>query len=218
MRILYLVAVVGFVGSGLVGCTNKNLISQRDQEIMLRDQQIIQLEQEVERLQQEASDASDHADQLNADLQDALGELQAQQKLWLEAKEGLSEITMPNAASFASGSTQLTDEGRAIIDKVWEVLSRYPDREILIEGHTDDVPIAPAFRERYETNWELSAARALAVLHYVRDTHNADAQRLAAVGCGEYRPVADNGSEEGRAKNRRVVIVVGTREGIASNL
>jgi chemotaxis protein MotB len=209
MSSLHLVGIVLVLGVVLTGCANSKLITQKDQDIALKDRQIVELEQEIVRLEREAGTERQRADQLNSDLHRTLGDLQDKEKLWLEAKEGMATITMPNTATFDSGSTKLTDGGKAIIDKVWEVLARYPDREILIEGHTDDVPIAPEFTDRYTTNWELSAARALAVLHYVSAKHQADPKRLSAVGCGEHRPLADNATPQGRATNRRVVIVVG---------
>jgi chemotaxis protein MotB len=119
---------------------------------------------------------------------------------------------MPSAATFASGSTELTDEGKAIIDTIWSVLTKYPDRDIFIEGHTDSIPIGPVLRQRYDSNWALSAARAVAVLQYVLSKYEAEAIRLGAVGYGEFRPVADNSTEEGRTLNRRCVISVRPRE------
>jgi chemotaxis protein MotB len=91
------------------------------------------------------------------------------------------------------------------------VVSNYPDREVLIEGHTDDVPIAEKWQYRFKSNWELSSARAHAVLHYVIKTYGLDPGRVAAVGYGEYRPLVTNDTPEGRATNRRVVITVGPR-------
>ncbi|MDH3215057.1 MAG: OmpA family protein [Candidatus Krumholzibacteria bacterium] len=216
MRTFYLSGIVLVLGIALTGCANSKLMTQKDLELSAKDQQIAELEQEIARLEREAGSERQRADQLNGDLQEALGDLQDKEKLWLRQKEGMSTISMPNTATFDSGSTRLTVEGMAIIDKVWEVLARYPDREILIEGHTDNVPIASEFKDRFATNWELSTARALAVLYYVRDKHNADPKRMSAVGCGEHRPVADNSGLEGRAKNRRVVIVVGGQNGLAA--
>ncbi len=206
-RILYTAVALG-MGVILAGCTGGSLIAQRDRELAEKGRQISQLEQEIAKLQNDADAEQHRVDQLGADLRSALGDLEDKEKLWLRQEEGMATVTMPNTATFASGSTQLTTEGREIIDKVWGVLAKYPERKVMIEGHTDNVPIAGGFTDQFSSNWELSAARALAVLHYVREKHNSDPERLAAVGCGEHRPVANNSSEDGRAMNRRVVIVI----------
>lgn len=212
MRGLYQTAVMLMVGASLTGCTNQKLIEQKNSEIESRDRMIADLQNKIGHLENEAGSARDRADQLNVDLQAALGTLQEKEKLSLSADKDRSMITLPNAATFASGSADLTPEGKAIIDQVWGVLNRYPDRKILIEGHTDNVPIAREYRDRFQSNWELSAARALAVVHYVRDKFETNPERIAAVGCGEYRPIAENKSEDGKAKNRRVVVVVAKQE------
>lgn len=213
MSKLYLAAILLIAGTILTGCTNQKIIAQKDREIEARDQTIADLEQEIARLEHEVGSARQRADQLDEDLQNALGTLQENEKLSLSSDQDRSMITMPDAVTFASGSAKLTREGKMIINKVWEVLNRYPDRKILVEGHTDNVPIAPQYQHRFRSNWELSAARALAVVHYVRGNYEADPKRLAAVGCGEHQPVADNSTEEGKRKNRRVVVVVAKSSG-----
>ena len=204
MRRIYSVMAVVILCTGLTGCNNRALIEQKDREIEARDQTIMALEQELKNLEQEQQ----RSDRLNEDLEAALSELEGKHKLSLQSGDNQSMITLPNRVTFDSGSARLTPEGKAIIDVVWGVLSRYPDRQILVEGHTDNVPIAPEYRSKYPSNWELSAARALAVVHHVQERFETDPKRLAAVGCGKYRPVSDNSTEEGRADNRRVVVVV----------
>ena len=105
-----------------------------------------------------------------------------------------------------SGGSQ---RGQEYLNEVWETLGKYPNREILIEGHTDNIPISKNYRWKYASNWELSAARALAVLHYLESKNAIQPGRLSAVAMGEHRPVASNRDASGRAKNRRVEIVVG---------
>lgn len=204
MRRLLILMVPAMIVASLTGCTNRKLLNEKDREIEAKDQTIVELQAEITRLTQER----EHVDQLNDDLQAALSSLQDEQKLSLSSDNNQSMITLPNAVTFASGSALLTPEGKAIIDKIWEVLSRYPDRRILVEGHTDNVPIAPEWRDVFRSNWELSSARALAVVHHVRAKFKTNPERLAAVGCGEYRPVADNSTEAGKAQNRRVVVIV----------
>ena len=76
---------------------------------------------------------------------------------------------------------------------------------IRIEGHTDNVPIS---KSGWKSNWDLSAARAVSVLHYIVDEHNIEPTRLSATGYGEYHPVDSNETKEGRQRNRRVEIVI----------
>jgi chemotaxis protein MotB len=90
-----------------------------------------------------------------------------------------------------------------------KVLEGYPNRAINIEGHTDNVPIGPRLVNKFASNWELSTARAISVMNYMTEQYNLNRSLMAVKGYGPYKPVADNGSAEGRSQNRRVVIVVG---------
>jgi chemotaxis protein MotB len=186
-------------------------ISAREASIAARQSEIDSLQQELDGLNAAIDEEAERADELNTDLARVLGDLQEKEKVWLEEIEGMSTITMPSGATFASGSATLTAEGKEIIDTIWEVLSKYPDRDIFIEGHTDSIPIGPVLAQRYPTNWALSSARAVSVLQYVLSKYEAEAGRLGAVGYGEHRPVATNSTEEGRARNRRVVVSVRPR-------
>jgi chemotaxis protein MotB len=87
-------------------------------------------------------------------------------------------------------------------------LNQYPQRQIHVIGHTDNVPIRAGPKARFATNWELSTARAIAAVRYLCEKAGADARRLGAVGYGEFHPVADNSTAEGRARNRRIALVV----------
>jgi len=183
-------------------------ISAREASIAARQSEIDSLQQELDGLNAAIDEEAERADELNSDLARALGDLEEKEKVWLGEMEGMSTITMPSGATFGSGSATLTDEGKEIIDTIWEVLSKYPDRDIFVEGHTDSIPIGPVLAKRYPTNWALSTARAISVLQYVLSQYEAEAGRLGAVGYGEYRPVATNSTEEGRTRNRRVVVSV----------
>ena len=117
---------------------------------------------------------------------------------------------------FKLGDDQLTERGKAVLGKVGKALADLPDKQIWVQGHTDDSPIvvppapkkpvkgAPAPTVRFATNWELSAARALTVVHYLQDTAKLDPSRLAALAFGQYRPV----SRSNKAANRRIEIVL----------
>ena len=108
---------------------------------------------------------------------------------------------------FASGEAEVKPEGLAVLQRVIEVVKDIKDKAIRIEGHTDNVKIGGVLARKYPTNWELSAARALTVARYLQK-QGIDPALLAAVAYGEYKPVADNSTPEGRAKNRRIAIIL----------
>ncbi len=115
-------------------------------------------------------------------------------------------ITFVAEVLFASGKAELRESSLEKLDKIAAVLNTtVKELSVGIEGHTDDVPIQ---RSGWKSNWELSSARALSVLHYLTQTNNTSPGRLSATGYGEFRPVADNSTAEGRQKNRRVEIVI----------
>ncbi|NIO56169.1 MAG: OmpA family protein [Candidatus Latescibacteria bacterium] len=180
-----------------MGCSNKKLIAQKDQNIA-------SLQEEVESLENQLATQR----QMNEDLEQMLSEYKKKEQVWMEEKEGMMQITLDGSATFATASAELSTEGKRIIDSIWQVLERYPDRMILIEGHADSRPIAPSYQYKFKSNWELSSARAHSVLHYVREKYGTDPSKIMAVGCGEHQPIADNMTEKGMATNRRVVITV----------
>jgi len=192
-----LVIAVALAGAG---CSNKELIAQKDAQIM-------DLQGNVSRLEGQL----DEQRRMNQDLNTQLADLQEEKRILVEEKDGLTHITLDGSATFGTAQADLTGEGKETIDRVWSVLQNYPDRRVLIEGHADDRHIAPSYRYKYPSNWELSSARAHAVLHYVESQYSVGPNRLAAVGYGEFMPVADNTTPEGRAQNRRVVITVGSK-------
>jgi Flagellar motor protein len=92
--------------------------------------------------------------------------------------------------------------------KIAAILAGHPQLKIHVIGHTDNVPIRPEARNRFASNWELSTARALAAVHFLTEKAGVDPRRVGAVGYGEYRPLADNATAEGRARNRRIAITI----------
>jgi chemotaxis protein MotB len=113
------------------------------------------------------------------------------------------EIEMKERMLFSSGAARLSPAALRALREVSRTLARIPSH-LQIEGHTDNVPITTT---AYPSNWELSAARAASVVHYLARS-GIEPWRMAAVGLGEHRPIAENGDEKGRAANRRVTIVV----------
>jgi chemotaxis protein MotB len=109
---------------------------------------------------------------------------------------------------FESGSASLKENSKAILEKINGLIATFPNN-IIVEGHTDNVPIS---NYKYESNWELSTARAVSVLRFFVEAKGQSPMRFTAAGYGEYRPVEPNNSESGRAANRRVNILIVANE------
>lgn len=121
--------------------------------------------------------------------------------------KGKLTVNMEAAILFDSGKAEVKDDGLEILLKMVDTLKGVKDKAIRIEGHTDNVQIRGQLASRYPTNWELSAARAINVTKYLQQ-QGLDAAILSAAAFGEYKPVASNDTEEGRAKNRRIEITL----------
>ena len=125
--------------------------------------------------------------------------------------KGKLTVNLVESVLFDSGKAEVKPNGLVVLQKVIDILKNIKDKAIRIEGHTDNVPIVGALSRKYPTNWELSAARAINVARYLQQ-QGIDPALLAAVGYGEYKPVATNDTDEGRAKNRRIEIVLVSKE------
>jgi chemotaxis protein MotB len=149
---------------------------------------------------QGAAARAEKADELAEKLQRVVGEqgtvTQQSDRLTLE---------MVDKVLFRSAEAVLTPRGERVLSGLGEALKKFPEKQIWVQGHTDDVPIG---RAEFSSNWELSVARALTVVHYLEDVAAVDPRRLAVVGFGEHRPV----SRRVRSRNRRIEIVLFPRE------
>ena len=125
--------------------------------------------------------------------------------------KGKLTVNLVESVLFDSGKAEVKPNGLVVLQKVIDILKSIKDKAIRIEGHTDNVPIVGALARKYPTNWELSAARAINVARYLQQ-QGIDPALLAAVGYGEYKPVAANDTDDGRAKNRRIEIVLVSKE------
>jgi chemotaxis protein MotB len=122
--------------------------------------------------------------------------------------QGRLTVNILDRVLFASGEAELKPEGEKVLAQVAGVLNQNTNRQIYVIGHTDNVPIRASQFGRYSSNWELSTARATSAVRYLVEKSEVDPSLMAAVGYGEYHPIADNATSEGRAKNRRIAIVV----------
>jgi chemotaxis protein MotB len=121
--------------------------------------------------------------------------------------KGKLTVNMVDSILFDSGKADVKPEGLVVLGKVVDILKTVHDKAIRIEGHTDNVRIDRSLAQRYPTNWELSAARAINVARYLQK-QTIEADSLSAAAFGEFKPVADNSTAMGRAKNRRIEIVL----------
>jgi len=129
-------------------------------------------------------------------------------ELTISNLEGKLSVNLLNQILFDSGKTEIKPEGKKVMQSLGDVLNKFPDRALQVEGHTDNVQISSRLIERFPTNWELSTARATSVVHFLQDVVGLPGDRLVAAGYSEYRPVASNDDEEGRAQNRRIQILL----------
>jgi chemotaxis protein MotB len=145
------------------------------------------------------------ADELAAQLEDIITSDQGE---LVRQDGGKLSLKLMDKVLFRSGEAQLTDSGMEVLRAVGEALNNYPDKQVWVQGHTDDVPLSKITRTVFASNWELSATRALNVVHFLQDQVMLDPSRLAAVAFGEYRPV----SLRKKARNRRIEIVLAPKQ------
>jgi chemotaxis protein MotB len=116
------------------------------------------------------------------------------------------KVSITDKILFASGESEISPAGVKVLRRVGNVLKNVKDKNVRVEGHTDNDPIRGKLRSRMPTNWELSATRATNVVRFLQEKIGMDPRRLEAVGLGQYRPVASNATEAGKTQNRRIEI------------
>lgn len=141
----------------------------------------------------------------NERIRKELGEYIKKEKIKVREEERGLVITLIDKVLFDTGKADIKKEAVTVLNKVAEIIKKYKDRGVVIEGHTDSVPISTW---KFPSNWELSTRRATEVLRFFIKRHNISPLRLQAAGYGEYRPIATNKTAAGRRKNRRVEIIL----------
>lgn len=126
--------------------------------------------------------------------------------LTVEQRDGKVYVSMENKLLFESGSWAVGSEGRRAVSQLGSVLAQNPDIAVLIEGHTDNVPYRG--NEHISGNWDLSTKRATAIVNILMQNNAIDPANLTAAGKGEHVPVATNETQEGKAKNRRIEVIL----------
>jgi chemotaxis protein MotB len=182
---------------------NASLASARDENRKGKDQ-IAALQARVAGLEQEKDMAAQMAkgleNEMRADLES--------KDVTISNLQGKLTVNILDRVMFDSGEAILKPDGALVMRKIAVILAQHPRLKIHVIGHTDNVPIRPEARKRFASNWELSSARALAAVHFLAEQAGVDPRRVGAIGYGEYRPMADNATPEGRARNRRIAIAI----------
>lgn len=166
-------------------------------------------QEELEELQASIANLEEQkmqlSEQLAEKIEEALGESMMSDKVDVEFNSDCVILTMNGAFLFDSGAATIKPDSYAVLKKIGVLLTKYADSTIEIEGHTDSVPLNGG---RYENNDVLSSYRALAVFNYLKENSSVNPSIMKHSGRGEYMPIADNATPEGRAKNRRVEIKI----------
>lgn len=123
----------------------------------------------------------------------------------IKVLKGVVYISLADNMLFRSGSYEISDRAMAVLGKIAKIIKDYNSYDVLVEGNTDNVPIS---RTNIRNNWDLSALRASSVVQVLQNRFGVDPSRLTAAGRGEYNAVADNGSDDGRERNRRTEIII----------
>lgn len=180
-----------------------NELETARQTIQDNEDTIASLREKIESLKRERKQRVAELEQQNRQLEQDLSEI----KEATTRREGKNVvIDLKSRILFRLGEHKLREQARQTLEKISEVLEKYPNRPIMVQGHTDTVPVLSD--SRFPTNWHLSAARAVSVVQYLTNQQGLNPDRLGAVGYGEHRPLRPNNSKENRQLNRRVEIVL----------
>jgi chemotaxis protein MotB len=165
---------------------------------------LAQSQTRIDELQKEQEAAA----QSHKTLEDEMRAALESRDVTISKLQGKLTVNILDRVLFDSGEAELKPDGEAVLRKVAAIFAQHPNLKVHVIGHTDNVPIRAAARNRFPSNWELSTARATAAVRFLTEKAGVDPRRLGAVGYGVFRPVADNSTAEGRARNRRIAITI----------
>ena len=194
---LLLVVVALFA---MAGCSCK----EYEEQIMQLDAQIAELQKDIADKESVIAERNEIAEELRTNLKDC----KADNAALVEELEEVVMITIDDRLDYASSQVIVLDTMVPTLEAIATSIRNHPDWEVYVEGHTDDVKIAEEWRDQYPSNWELGAFRSAAVVRYMTNQLDLAAERFAVVSYGPFQPVASNDTEEGRAQNRRVRVIL----------
>jgi chemotaxis protein MotB len=182
---------------------SKKISEQRDRIAQLESQNAALQKSREEKVQEVSKTYGEMLDKMKAEV--------AQGQVTITELKGKLTVNLVEAILFDSGRAEVKSGGLKVLEKVIDVLKDVKDKSIRVEGHTDNIRIKGALAQKYPTNWELSAARAINVARFLQGK-GIDPTLLSTAAFGEYKPIASNDTSEGRATNRRIEIVLVPKE------
>ena len=191
--------------------TLKEMQKTLDQSIMQGGKNISKLVDEINasnKYIKQLVEAKSKSDSLNVALTNKLTRSLSREELKdvdVKVLKGVVYISLNDNMLYKSGSYEISEAASETLSKIAKIITDYSDYEVLIEGNTDNVPIK---KTNIRNNWDLSALRASSVVQELQNKYGVNPSRLSAAGRGEYNPVSDNDTAEGRAKNRRTQIII----------
>lgn len=186
-----------------------NMSEQEKLNMMLKEKmdKLAEREATINELQKEINDQNERVTALLNSVKDALLSFSSDE-LTVTQKDGKVYVAMSDKLLFESGSASVNKQGKEALGKLAEVLKKQNDIDVLIEGHTDNKPIKTV---QFKDNWDLSVVRATSVVRILTKDYGVAPLQIVPSGRGEYMPVDDNASAEGRARNRRTEIIMAPR-------
>ncbi len=179
-------------------------LEQRKRELSAKDEELRTKAERMDELDRRLRAQSDAMSSLRKKVSDALVGFRADE-LSVSMKDGKVYVSLSEKLLFASGSDKVDPKGKEALGKLADVLRVNSDIQVMVEGHTDSIPIRTS---RFADNWELSTARATSIVRLLTKTYNVPGERVQAAGRGEFLPVAPNKDAESRARNRRTEIIL----------
>ena len=188
----------------------KNDTQALKDQLKAKDDQITALDEKLTSMNAAQAKSAQEIADLNAaysNLMKSMSQSASAGSVKINPEANTINIDFLDKVFFDSGSADIKKDGKAELDKLIPTLKTVKNRVIRVEGYADNVPIAEQFRWKYPSNWELSTARADAIVRYLQE-QGIDPTLLKATGYGKFNPVASNDTEEGRAQNRRIAIML----------
>ncbi len=179
-------------------------IKEKERRLAQKEKELERRERRIEELEATIARQDSIAKRLNRLLREALLGFEADE-LSIKIKDGKVYVSMSDKLMFASGKAEVQKKGKEALKVLANVLKKNDEFKILVEGHTDNVPISTS---KFKDNWDLSVARATSMVRLLEEEHDVNPDRLTASGRGEYEPKASNDTAAGRAKNRRTEIIL----------